>query len=188
MGFPGWVLALVSAAAAALLLNAGIAKLVSVGQPARAVAELLPALPGGAAHRLVRGFAASEIVVAVALLIAPARRGAAVAALALGLCFVALGAAGRIRSTSMACGCLGESGGRPLGWVNVGYGVAIGMVAPCAMLLRPSAGGGNTAAGLLLGSACSMLLCLWLNRRFVAGALTGAQARMPRRRAALAGK
>jgi hypothetical protein len=175
MGLSVWTLVLASAASAALLLNGGVAKLLFPAQSARALAELFPVVTSGRLPRIVRGFAVAEIAVALALLIAPVRPAAAVVALALGLCFVALGILGRVRSVSLACGCFGESGRHPLGWANVGYGAVLGLTVPLSRLARWQAGP-YTAAGPVLAAACAILLCLWLNRREATGAVNGAWA------------
>jgi hypothetical protein len=159
--------AVAAAAAASLLLNAGLAKLASPGQLRRAVAELLPVAGRRLGGALVRGLGAAEILVGTGLLIAPARLPAAVAATGLGACFIALGALGQVRGSSVPCGCFAAAGQHPLGWTNIGLGAALALTWPVMAQAGPVPAGGYLAVAAPLASIGTVLLCLWLNRRLI---------------------
>lgn len=153
------------ALAAAILINAGVTKMVVPAPLLRASAEVLAA-PGWLGPPVVRGFGAIELAVAVALLVQPARLPAAIATTILGVCFATAGLAGVLRRSSVPCGCFGGSSGQPLGWANVALGVALA-VWPVSLLVGHRTTSGYSAAAVLLASIAATVLCLWLNRRLI---------------------
>lgn len=160
-----WLLAAVNAAAAALLVNAGVAKTVAPRPLLQAMTDLTRQPNTGAGESLVRALGVAEIVIAVALLIGWDRLPAAIAASVLGVCFAAAGLLGLRRGSSVPCGCFGGASRQPLGWANVGFGVALAAVWPVSALswvLSPHA---YTTAAVLLAAAAAAALCLWLNRQ-----------------------
>jgi hypothetical protein len=167
MRLSDWALALAAAAAAALLLNAGLAKLASPGQLRGALSELLPVAGRRPGNALVRGFGVAESAAAAGLLVAPARLPAAVAAAVLGVSFAALGVLGVVRGTSRPCGCFGAAGQRPLGWANVWLGAALVVPWPLIAAVGPVPGRDYSVAAALFASIGTVLLCLWLNRRLI---------------------
>ncbi|MES9542606.1 MauE/DoxX family redox-associated membrane protein [Actinomadura sp. NPDC000600] len=157
-----WALTAADAAAAAVLLNSGLAKLVVPGPLRRALAELAPAADRPAA---VRGLAAVEIAAAVALIVGPLRVPAAVLASLLGLLFAAFGVLGRTRRSTAPCGCFGASADRPLGWSNVAVGLLLAAVLPLAATTATPAD--HTEGAVLLASTGSLALCLSAHRELI---------------------
>ncbi|WP_285569303.1 MauE/DoxX family redox-associated membrane protein [Actinoallomurus iriomotensis] len=153
-------------ATASLLVIAGAAKIVSPGQLARALKEV--PFGGMVTTGTVRGLAFGEVATAV-LLIVPGMRsvGAALAGL-LGLCFAGVGIAGWLRRATTACGCFGTGRGRPLGPVNVAFGlfvIAAAVVnAGAPKIADPSRYFRVSVIGV---SALTLALCLWTHRRLV---------------------
>jgi hypothetical protein len=153
------LIALNSLAAAGLLV-AGATKLV-VPQPVRrALRELAPEreIPVSA----VRVFAGAEIVVAFALLLPETRVAAGFGLVALGLTFAVAGVAGRVRRSTVACGCLG-GGDRALGLRNVLAGAAFLGVAGLNVVTVSSHPDPWNAAPLA-GAAATLLFCAWTHR------------------------
>lgn len=165
-----WALAVFNAAAAGVLINAGVAKIVLPGPLLRASAELVGTPPriGGV---LVRGFGAAEVGAAAALLFVSARMPAAIAVAALGVCFAMAGMVGVLRGSSVPCGCFGGASRQPLGWANVALGIALAAVWPVNALAGLVPGPGYSLRTTLLASIASAVLCLWLNRRLMAQVL-----------------
>lgn len=167
-----WLIVGADAVAAAVFVNAGVAKAVSPSRLAAALAELPLAIGGQPGERFLRAFAVIELAVAGSLIITALRAPAAVAAGALGLCFCAVGILGLLNGSRVPCGCFGASSTRPFGWVNIGIGLALAGIAPLNVMARPSSlPGGYTAAAFQVCSAAVVLVCLWANRRLVAGSL-----------------
>lgn len=162
----GWTLAVFDAAVAAILINAAVTKMVAPAPLLRASAEVLAA-PRWLGKPLVRGFGATELAVAVALLVWPARLPAAVAATMLGVCFATVGLVGVRRRSSVPCGCFGGSSRQPLGWANVALGAALAVVWPVNLLATHRPAPGYSAVAVLLACMAATVLCLWLNRRLI---------------------
>jgi hypothetical protein len=165
----GWALAVSDGGIAAVLLNAGGAKMVAPGALQRALTELVP-LPGGSqAGVLVRGIAAAELLLAAAFLVPAAHLVAAIALVAFGGLIAAVGLLGLLRRTTAPCGCFGGSTSRPLGLVNVAFGAVMIVLGIIGMAAGPSAAspGPGAAAAVLVASIGSVVLCLWLHRRLV---------------------
>lgn len=161
-----WTLAVFDASAAAVLINAGVTKMVAPAPLLRASAEVLAA-PRWLGEPLVRGFGGAELVVAVALLVPPARLSAAIATTMLGVCFATAGLVGVLRGSSVPCGCFGGSSRQPVGWVNVALGAALAVVWPVNLLAGHRPTPGYSAAAVLLASIAATVICLWLNRRLI---------------------
>lgn len=177
MPVQSWSLTGVDAAGAALLANAGIAKLVVPDPARRALSELLPPLDGRLSRSVIRGFAGVELAVAAALLIPALRRPAGALTVALGAVFALLGTAGLLRRSSTPCGCLGGSSQSPLGLVNVSLGGVLGLAGVLNVLrATPPPGRDDAAASLLLAAIGSLALCLWLHRRLIAQLLVAPRA------------
>jgi uncharacterized membrane protein len=163
----GWFLSAASAAAAALLVNAGVAKLVAPGALARALAEAMPRAAGEPTAIAVRIFALAELLVGLALLVPAARRGAAVAVVAMGGLFAAFGMIGIARRSTIPCGCLGGTARHPLGVFNIAFGLALLLIGAIQLVSAwPSRPG--TSAAILLAAIGILCLCLWLHRRLIA--------------------
>lgn len=165
-----WELAVLNAATAGVLINAGVAKMIVPGPLLRASADLPVALPG-TGKVFVRGFGAIELGAAVALLFLSARLPATVAVAALGICFALAGLVGVLRGSSVPCGCFGGASRQPLGWVNVALGIALTAVWPMNALVGRVPAEGYSLRTALLASIASAVLCLWLNRRLIARVL-----------------
>ncbi|HEY7432462.1 MAG TPA: MauE/DoxX family redox-associated membrane protein [Streptosporangiaceae bacterium] len=162
-----WVLAVAAASAAALLLNAGLAKVASPGRLRQAILELLPLAGDRLGTVLVRGFGLAESAAALGLLIAPARLAAAAATAALGVSFAALGVLGLVRGSNLPCGCFGAAGQHPLGWPSVWLGAALVIPWPLIAAVGAVPAGRYSVAAALFASIGTVLLCLWLNRRLI---------------------
>ena len=162
-----WLLAAFDAVVSALLINAGVAKLVAPGPLGRAATEVLAVPRRVIGPPVVRGLGVVEVIVAVALLVLPARLAAAIACSLLGCCFVAVGIVGVLRRSSVPCGCFGGASQQPLGWANIGLGAVLAVVWPVNALAGPVTAHGYTTAAVLLASIGSAIVCWWLNRRLL---------------------
>jgi hypothetical protein len=161
-----WAVASIGAVGAALLLNAGIAKIASPDQLLQAAAEVLPAVRARIGRRLARGTGILECIVAVALLIAPLRLAAAIATAVLGVSFAALGTLGLLRGSGVPCGCFGGTSDHPLGWANIGAGAVLVVI--CATTaVAPAPPAGYSAAAAFLASIALLVGCFWLNRHLI---------------------
>lgn len=173
--------------AAAVLINAGLAKLAFPRPLSRALSEVLPVrrsaataqtttvpastAPAAATTILIptaipRGFALLEVTAGVALLIPGTRLIAAGAATVLGVLFAGLGTLGWLRRSTVPCGCLGTHGDRPLGGRNVLIGLALAAVFPFNRLAAPEGEGSGDYASWapLTASLLMLVLCLWAYR------------------------
>lgn len=168
----GWLVTGIDSVAAAVFLNAGVAKLVAPDRLRTALAELATGIGRVAGVTALRAFAVAELVVAACLLPPAIAAAAAVAASALGLCFCVVGVLGLLSGSKEPCGCFGASGQRPLGWTNIGVGLALAAVAPLNLISSASpAPGGNSSAGLDITATAALALCLWANRRLAVESL-----------------
>lgn len=166
MGPADWILLAANALAAAMLLTAGLGKLVSPDPVRRALTEIVPGTVR--TRTVVRGFALAETLAAVSLLVPAVRVPAAAGTSALGVCFVALGLRGRFGRSTEPCGCFGPSSRRPLGWANVGVGLALAAVYPLNARLAPGMDLADyQASGTLLTAVGAIALCLHVNRRLI---------------------
>lgn len=171
-----WTLAVFDASVAAILINAGVTKMVAPASLLWASAEVLAA-PRRLGEPLVRGLGGSELAVAVALLVRPARLPAAIATTILGFCFATAGMVGILRRSSLPCGCFGGSSRQPLGWANVALGAALAVAWPLNLLAGHRAPGYPVAA-VLLASIAATVLCLWLNRHLITRLLPASRAHL----------
>lgn len=176
MGSGYWLLAACNAVVSALLINAGVAKLVAPAPLLQAVAELVSVPRRGAGELLVRWLGAAELAVAIALLVRPVRSPAGVAAALLGLCFAAAGLLGVLRGASVPCGCFGGAGRQPLGWANVGFGAVLGAAWPVNALSWRLPSPGYQAVVVALASIATAAGCLWLDRHLITPLLRAARA------------
>jgi hypothetical protein len=149
-----------------VLINAGVTKIITPAPLLRASAEVLAA-PRWLRKPLVQGFGGTELAVAVALLILPARPLAAVATTVLGVCFALAGIVGVLHRSSVPCGCFGGVSRQPLGWANVALGAALAVVWPVNLLVGQRPAPSYSVAAVLLASMAATVLCLWLNRRLI---------------------
>lgn len=156
----GWWVLAVNAAAAALLVNSGVVKLVSPAPLRRALRELAPVAGGRVPDPVVRAAGVFEVLAAGGLLATGTRILAAVVIACLGVTFALLGAAGLARRSTTACGCFGQASERPLGATNIVVGLALVAVLP----LNAMAAAGDPAQAVLLAALGTLLLCLWLNQ------------------------
>jgi Methylamine utilisation protein MauE len=149
------------AAAAGLMLLAGLAKLRSPG-PAQAALSAF-GLPAG--PMLARGIGAAEATVGALCLLAPGRP----ATIALAAAYLALGAATGVRlargERQAPCGCFGNSAALHLGHLLLN--LAFAAVAAAAFLAPPTSlaqmlGRGPAALVLVAGVGCSIYLALAL--------------------------
>jgi len=161
-----------NAAAASVLLNAGVAKLVSPVPLGRALREVLPAhrqvLDRLARSGAIGRFAGvAEVIAALGLLPATTRMPAAIATAVLGGAFAALGTAGLLRRSVKPCGCFGMASNQRLGATNIVVGLALVLLAPLNAVATAAAGSeaGYEQAIVMLTSLGALLLCLWLHRR-----------------------
>jgi hypothetical protein len=158
-----------NAVAVAILANAGVAKLVSPMPFRRALGEVAPRIGNQVGRATVRLVASVELIAALGLLAFAARSWAAMVVAALGSCFAVLGTIGWLRRSSVPCGCLGVENERPLGPTNVALGAALISLVPLNGYASVDAH--YTIWATLLASIGSVVLCLWLKRRLVAGLL-----------------
>lgn len=161
-----WVVLLINAAAAATLIVAAIAKIVSPAGMRIAVSELLRSPRWLNADLGVRAFAACELIVAGLLFATTTRVVGGCLAACLGALFAAAGAMGIIRGGTASCGCLGSYENKPLGARNIVIGAAMIVLAPVNILVSAgSYGASEYARGMLLaGALLTLVLCLWVNR------------------------
>lgn len=165
MGPSEWILAGTNALAASTVLTAGLGKQVSPEPVGRALSEIVPGIGRASMTAVLRGFAAAEIVIATMLLVGAARMPAAFLTSVLGVSFVAIGLRGLSVRSSVPCGCFGSSSRRPLGWANVGVGLALTLAGPVNVWLAP--GAEYQASALLMASIASIALCLFVNRHLI---------------------
>lgn len=152
------------AAATALLLQAGVAKFVKPTPLARALAELVG--QRRVPVSVVRLFAGTEVALALLLVLARDGRLVLLAVAAVGLSFIVVGAAGKIRATDLPCGCFGTSAGRPFGWSNVAAGVAL-LSAVGVAAFNPIPPGSRVVVLLLALISITAAPCLQ-HRRYIA--------------------
>jgi len=169
MGVPDFVLLTANAVVASMLVNAGLLKIVSPVPLREAVAELAPRPAQLLSTRSVRITAGVEVVAGLGLLFPVTRVPAAVLAGVFGLVFAAAGVAGRMRHSSVPCGCLGGSSRQTLGLASVATGAAFAAAAVVNVAVAPPAIGATVyVRDAAVGTALLMLLlCLWAHRESV---------------------
>ena len=169
MGVAGSALVAVRVLAAAVLVNAAVAKLVAPDRPRRAVRELAPSAPPRLPAVVVAAAVAGELLAAVLLLTPMAVAGAALTAV-LGAAFAVLGFLGAVRGSRAPCGCFGGAGDRPLGTANVVQGVLLVLVLP-GVLARGGTQLPPAATVLALAAVSSAAIALLVHRGLVLGLL-----------------
>jgi methylamine utilization protein MauE len=162
MALAGPAFVVLNSAAATILLQAGLYKLAVPAPLRRALAELAPGHFGAIGDGAVRILAAVEILVGVALLAPATHVPGAIAAAALGVLFAASGVAGRVRGAAAPCGCLGATGSRSLGPVNIAVG--LGLIVFGVFAAGGTATGGYGRPGPVLTALFLLLLCMSINR------------------------
>jgi hypothetical protein len=152
------MLAIATALAAAMLLDAGLYKLTDPHQLRRALHELWPGFLGPRSVSVVRLAAAIEVAAAMLLLVPATVVPGALAGAVLGVVFAALGGVGLMRGSSMPCGCFGHDGRQALGLGNV----LIGVFTAATMILTAEARPVISPSAVAL---FALVLCLLINRR-----------------------
>lgn len=146
---------LFNAPAAALLLFAASAKLVSPAVLARSL-FLLTQRKALSADAVVRAIGAAEALVAVGLMVPALRLESAAALGVFGVFFLLSGVLARIRHLQEPCGCFGAVSRQPLGWLNVVFGCAFILDSVLNLTIQASlVSGYATAMPLIAG----ILLC-----------------------------
>lgn len=110
----------------ALLLYASCSKLLAPTLLRESLNELFRK-PAFASNHMVRAIAIVEAAVALALMAPSTRSVAAAAGLVIGAALILLGVLGRVLGARSPCGCLGPVSTRPLGWLNVEFGLLIAL-------------------------------------------------------------
>lgn len=167
--FEVWVVLALDVVAASMLISAGLVKLVSPGQLAAALTELRRGARQEVGHATVRAAAGLEIVIGCGLLAPALRVTAAAGAAVAGLCFAALGVAGRLGRSTEPCGCAGGYGGRPLGLANVALGLTLIAVLPANLLVAPHVERSLGNHGTVGTAVLMLLLTVWTNRELALG-------------------
>jgi hypothetical protein len=163
MAGSSWILLAGNAIVASTLLLAASAKLVSP----LALSRSLTQVTGRAAlssREVVRGIGILEAAIALGVLIEPVRPTSAVLLAVLGLSFLALGIAGRVRDANEPCGCFGAASQRPLGYQNVGLGLVICAVGVANLLISYQPSDDARAAAPILTAALLCLACMVTGR------------------------
>jgi hypothetical protein len=146
-----------AACVAAVLLQAGLSKLVRPDGLRRALAELgLPLATTGT----VRAFAVVECVAGAALLTAATRPAGAVLVVVTGTAITGLGLVGAVRHVVEPCGCFGGAHGRPLGLSNAALGAALVTGGAAVFVATPPTG----TAAVLATALALLLLCVPVHR------------------------
>jgi hypothetical protein len=154
----GWFTVPADALAAAVLLFAAAAKLVSPDPLARSLRRLTRT-PSLSSHVAVRGVGGIEVAVAFGMLIEPIRLAASVLLCLLGLSFAALGGLGRARKVAEPCGCFGLSSQQPLGSRNIAAGLLLIAIGAANLATADRLIGDVRAAPPLLAAALLCLAC-----------------------------
>jgi hypothetical protein len=148
------------------MLVAGTAKIVSTGQLVRALAAARLGRVGSAG--VVRFVAFVEVGVALLLCVPQARTVAAALAVVLGGCFAGAGVAGRLSGSSTACGCFGSHSSRPLGPVNVAFGLFVSGASLIIAMTPDVTDQTRYFRVSVIGlSMVTLALCLWIHRRLI---------------------
>lgn len=170
VGMPasGWLTVPADAVAAAILLFAACAKLVSPDALSRSLRRLTDAR-ALSSHTAARAVGVAEAAVAFGLLIESVRLAASGLLCLLGLCFVALGTLGRLRKVDEPCGCFGAVSQRPLGAQNIVLGLLLAAVGVANLVTADRLTDDVRAAPPLLAAALLCLACMLTGRGLVRG-------------------
>lgn len=161
---PGGIAALL---VAPVLLTAGAAKL-AVPAGARDSFGSLAAWTSRISTSLtVRLAAGTELAAGLLLTIPTTRSIGALAALAFGICFAALGIWGKLAAVQVGCGCFGAASAKPLGPRNVAIGVAVALLSLIAFTGSPDTTARATAGNLDVAALLSLLLTFALFRELL---------------------
>jgi hypothetical protein len=155
----------VNACATAVLVTAGMTKLVSPDQLRLALADVLGDLGRWVTKSRLKVFAVIEMIAGVSLSVPVIQLPGAWAVGVLGVCFAIAGVLGLLRRSTTACGCFGRSAGRPLGLVNVLVGAAfLAVLVVNHAATASDAGFSSSAVG---ASLATVLLTLWAHRQLI---------------------
>lgn len=163
MAGSSWILLAGNAIVASILLLAASAKLVSP----LALSRSLMQVTGRSAlssSTVVRAIGVLEAAIALGVLIAPVRQTAAVLLAMLGLSFLALGIAGRLRDADEPCGCFGATSQQPLGYQNIGLGLVVGAVGVANLVISYQPSDNARAAAPILTAVLLCLACIVTGR------------------------
>jgi hypothetical protein len=155
----------VNACATAVLVTAGMTKLVSPDQLRLALADVLGDLGRWVTKSRLKVFAVIEMIAGVSLSVPVIQLPGAWAVGVLGVCFAIAGVLGLLRRSTTACGCFGRSAGRPLGLVNVLVGAAFLAVLVVNHVATASDAGFSSSA--VDASLATVLLTLWAHRHLI---------------------
>jgi hypothetical protein len=155
----------VNACATAVLVTAGMTKLVSPDQLRLALADVLGDLGRWVTKSRLKVFAVIEMIAGVSLSVPVIQLPGAWAVGVLGVCFAIAGVLGLLRRSTTACGCFGRSAGRPLGLVNVLVGAAFLAVLVVNHVATASDAGFSSSA--VDASLATVLLTLWAHRQLI---------------------
>lgn len=131
------LLVAVNATVSAVFIVGALGKLVHPLQLTQALSEIFPSLTPVLTKSAVRTLALGEALAATGLAWDPVRLSAAVLVACFGMSFILAGVAGRLRHSSVACGCLGLQSDKSLGARNAIYGVAAVVCAALNFLILP---------------------------------------------------
>jgi hypothetical protein len=166
---PIWLYDTASVAVAVTLLLAGASKLFRPAPLAEGLGKVFrwAASRRALVIRLVRGVAAAEVTAALLVPVAWLNPVGLVLAGVLGLAIAGFAVSAIVLGRTVACGCFGETGGRPLGPGNVAAGIALCAGSFLAFL------GASTGTGknVLLPAVCAVALAwvLFKHRARLAG-------------------
>ena len=161
-----WVLVAGNAVAASILLFASSAKLVSPDALSRSLLRLT-GRPTMSSRQLVRAIGVIEAAIALGILIEPLRLTASVLLALLGLAFIGLGIAGRVRQVDEPCGCFGTASQQPLGNQNIALGLLVGTVAVANLVTAHQLSESARTAAPILTAALLCLTCIVTGRSVI---------------------
>jgi hypothetical protein len=170
----------VNAGTTAVLITAGMTKLVSPDQLRLALADVLGDLTRLVTAFRIKGFAVIELIVGVSLSAPVTRLPGAWAVGVLGACFAIAGVAGRLRHSETACGCFGRSSGRPLGLVNVLVGAAFIAVSAVNHAATTNNAGSYFYSSAIGASLATALPTLWAHHQLIKEFVRPPEASPPR--------
>lgn len=169
---PIWLSDIASVAVAVTLLLAGASKLFNPTPLADGLGKVYrwAASRRTLVVRIVRGVAVAEVAAALLVAAAWVNPVGFVLAGALGLSIAGFAVSAIVLGRTVACGCFGETGGRPLGPGNVAAGIALAAGSLLAFLGASS--GAGRAVLLLVVSAVALAWVLFKHRTRLADPLT----------------
>lgn len=154
-------------AVAALLVVAGIAKVVDPAPLAANLRSVLPvSLLEPAWSTIGRVLGGLELAIALAMVIPRTQREGALGVVALGTAIVVWVLLARFRRAAEPCGCFGRASTHPLGWRNIVV-AAIFIAVGCATVLAGPSRGYSTEwpLALLVLSGLSLVVVMALSAR-----------------------